>query len=865
MDLTKLSPMMKQYLDIKNTLPDTILFYRLGDFYEMFFDDALLASRELDLTLTGKLCGMEERAPMCGVPYHSADSYIAKLIEKGYRVAICEQMENPQAGKGLVRREITRVITPGTVTDSDMLPEGRNNFLASVCLSDGEYGLCFADVSTGLVEITEGEGEASLCAELIRFSPAEVLFNTGAASGEKIAAFCRKQLNAATRELYENYHILEVDKDYITKQFDGSALSELSSMPRGLAVRALGALLKYVTETQKQGVERLVTLRGYSNSQYMKISATARRNLELTETLRGRDKRGSLVWVLDSTRTAMGRRLLRSYIEKPLISKAEIVARIDACAELFSNNIVLTKTQDALNGMSDLERVMTRVAYGSCTPRDMLAISEAAKRLAIVKSFSAKYKCAYLKQIDRDIDSLADIQAEIERTISPEATAVMKDGGYISKGFSPELDELRLLLKDTKGVLAALEARLKESTGIKQLKVGYNRVFGYYIEVSNSNLPMVPPDFIRRQTLSTGERYITDELKQLEEKILGASERALRLEREAFENLRQVVLSALRRVQLSAAAVARLDVACCFAEVSLRYNYTRPEITEGDGIEIISGRHPVVERVLSGSLFVPNDCKLDCGANMINIITGPNMAGKSTYMRQAALIVLVAQMGCFVPAKSASIGIVDSIFTRVGATDDLFQGQSTFMVEMNEVAEILENATPKSLLILDEVGRGTSTYDGMSIARAAIEYIAENVGAKTLFATHYHELTDLEQELECIKNYNVAVKKRGNEITFLRRIVRGAADDSFGIEVARLAGLPDELTDRAKELLIGIEDSTGETERRSRPRAVVDELTETEREILAELKAIDVESLTPIEAMYKLHDIIKNLRSADNE
>ena len=865
MDESKLSPMMKQYLAVKRTCEDKILFYRLGDFYEMFFDDALTVSRELDLTLTGKVCGLPERAPMCGVPFHSADSYIARLIEKGYSVAICEQMEDPATAKGIVRREIIRIITPGTVTDADMLPEGRNNYLASVFLLDGQFGVCFADVSTGQVQVTEGEGGASLLAELTRFQPAEVLINTGADPNGKLAAFCKKQFGADLHELYENYHIVELNKEYILGQFDRAMLSELKPFEKGFAVRALGAMIKYLSETQMQGVGRLVSLRSYAREQFMSIGQTARRNLELTETLRARDKRGSLLWVLDRTSTAMGRRLLRSHIEKPLVDPAAINERLDACAELTANNILLGKTEEALSGISDLERVMTRVAYGSCTPRDMLSIAETARRLKLVKGFSRDFRCAYLKRIDRELDPLSDLLAEIERTIDPDASTVMKDGGYIRSGFSQEIDELHALLTDTRSYLAAMEAELKQQTGIRQLKIGYNRVFGYYIEVSKSNLSMVPDSFIRKQTLTTGERYVTEELKQLEEKILGASERSVRLEREIFEKLRLQLLDALRRVQLSAAAVARLDVVCSHAECALTNNYVRPAVNGGDRIEILAGRHPVVERIQSDSLFVPNDCLLDCGEFAVSIITGPNMAGKSTYMRQVALIALMAQIGAFVPARSATIGVIDSIFTRIGASDDLSQGQSTFMVEMNEVAEILRCATARSLLILDEVGRGTSTYDGMSIAWAVIEYIAKNIGAKTLFATHYHELTDLEGELPCVKNYNVAVKKRGDDITFLRRIVRGAADESFGIEVAKLAGLPEALTDRARQILSGIEKAAGLPQRRAAARVVSDPLTESEREAVNELKATDIESLTPIEAMVRLHDVIKRLRSTENE
>ncbi len=858
-DRSKLSPMMRQYFEVKDTLNDTILMYRLGDFYEMFFDDAELVSRELELTLTGRDCGLEQRAPMCGVPYHSVQGYLAKLIANGHKVAICEQTEDPAKAKGLVRREIIRVVSPGTVIDDDMLSEASNNYIASLFVGDGGYGLCFADISTGSVDVTEGDFDAGvILGEFSRFAPSEVIYNAASVAADpQLSALLRERAKIFGEQLYDGYFQLETAKSFIMKQYAAAELKKIAAMKRGLAVRSLGALTRYLQESQKTGAARMVELSGYRPRQYMGVSAAARRNLELTETMMGRERRGSLLWVLDRTKTPMGRRLLKTYIEKPLLDVAEIDARLDACTELFADSVQCAKIQDALGGVFDLERLMTKVVYGTCTPRELRALAASAQNLRLVKNFTKSFKCAFLRGADRRIDALDDIRQGIEKTIEEQPPALMKEGGYIRGGCDANVDELRDIVRNTKKYLATLEQKLRDETGIKQLKIGYNRVFGYYIEVSKGSVPLVPQSFVRKQTIASGERYITEDLKQLEDKINGASERLLSLEREIFEQLREQIARQLALVQQTARAVAELDVACGFADVSLRNNYCRPRVNDSDRVEIIGGRHPVVERLQSSELFVPNDCLLDGVENLINIVTGPNMAGKSTFMRQTALIVLMAQIGCFVPANSANIGIVDSIFTRVGASDDIFSGRSTFMVEMNEVAEILQNATPKSLLILDEIGRGTSTYDGMSIARAVLEYIDSNLKCKTIFATHYHELTDMQSESAHIKNYNIAAKKRGDDILFLRRIVCGPADDSYGIEVAKLAGVPQPVIDRAKEILARLDSDTGAPRApRVYNRA---EISEPERAALSELKSLSVENLTPIEAMYKLDELINKV------
>ncbi|MEG1557051.1 MAG: DNA mismatch repair protein MutS [Oscillospiraceae bacterium] len=852
----RLSPMMRQYVEIKKQHMNELLFYRLGDFYELFFDDALTASRELELVLTGRDCGLPERAPMCGLPHHASESYIARLIEKGYRVAVCEQMEDPSLAKGIVKREIIRVVTPGTVTDTSMLVDSKNNYICCCRQEDDGFGLCFADISTGKVYVTEsGKTVAALINELSRFEPSESILNEHAYNNKEILAYVSRNQKCKAELLYNAYFETENAKKHILDQFGESAVKALFAFSKGYAVTALGAMLRFLEETQLRGVERLAEIESYVCEEFLSISSTTRRNLELTSTMQSGERRGSFLWAIDRTTTSMGKRMMRSFLEKPLLDSKKIVGRLDSCEELYDNSVLLAQLSDSLKGVFDIERLLTRVVYRSCTPRDLNSLASTSKSLDQLKYIGKSCKTKLLKELYQRLDTLADLRELISKTLCDEPPALLKDGGFIRTGFDPDVDELRELVRNSKFYLAKLETKLKEKTGIKNLKIGYNRVFGYYIEVSRTNAENVPDNFIRKQTLSTGERYITEELKELETKILSSGDRLLSLERQIFEELCVKVEAQVSRIQQSAYCVAYIDVLCSFAELSRMNGYTKPEVNEGDEIKISGGRHPVVERVINDELFVPNDTLLDCGKNLINIITGPNMAGKSTYMRQTALIVLLAQMGCFVPALSAKIGIVDAIYTRVGASDDLFAGNSTFMVEMREVAEILNGATKKSLIILDEIGRGTSTFDGMSIARAVVEQICKSggIGAKTMFATHYHELTDMEADFDNIKNYSIAVKKRGDDITFLRRIVSGPADESYGIEVAKLAGLPQEAVQRAKEILAGLESDGG-----SRlERRVVNIINESEGALSIALSKVKIDSLTPIEAMYTLNDLIK--------
>lgn len=852
----KLSPMMKQYLEIKRKNMDKILFYRLGDFYEMFFDDAVTASRELELVLTGRDCGLPERAPMCGVPFHSYENYVAKLIAKGYKVAICEQTEDPALAKGIVRREIIRVVTPGTVTQNNMLDEAENNYICCVYKADGAAGLCFADISTGSVYATEtAGGHNTVVNELSRFEPKEIVCNEAAMADKKLGVFAEKTLGASRSLLYDDYFDSGRAKESAAVYFSEGSCRIVFDAPKGLAGRALGAMVLYLTETQFGGSKRLTDLTYYKPTEYLALSASCRRNLELTSTMRGNEKRGSLLWVIDRAHTPMGRRMLRAWLEKPLLDPQEINRRLDAVEELFEDMLLSVQMTDALKGIFDIERLMTRVVYRSCTPRDLVSLSAAADRIRELKALSCCAQTPLLRSLCETLDPLEDIKARIDSEIEPEPPALMKDGGYIRSGFNAEVDELRGLVRNSKAYLAKMEADLKAQTGVKNLKIGYNRVFGYYIEISNAARLGAPPEgFIRKQTVTTGERYITEELKELESKIQNAGDRLNILERELYEELMDFIQSNLKRVQSTAAAVANMDVLCDFANLARDNGYCRPVVDDGEVIEIQNGRHPVVEQVLRDELFVPNDTYLDCGGHLVDLITGPNMAGKSTFMRQTALIVLLAQMGSFVPASSAHIGAVDAIFTRVGASDDLFAGDSTFMVEMKEVSEILSDATSRSLVILDEIGRGTSTFDGMSIARAVVEYICgrNGIGCKTMFATHYHELTVLADEFSNVKNYNIAVKKRGDDITFLRRIVEGPADESYGIEVAKLAGLPAQTIERAKEILHSIE-----SDQPSRPQQTVERKTEgaDAGELVAALQTIQIETLTPIEAMYKLNEL----------
>ena len=863
--MADLSPMMKQYLEIKQQHKDEILFYRIGDFYEMFYDDAITASRELDLTLTGKQCGQKERAPMCGVPFHSYETYMARLIAKGYKVAICEQTEDPALAKGLVKREIVRVVTPGTVIESSMLQDDRNNYIASLYLKGDGAGLCFADVSTGTAHVTELKNPKigmAVIAELCRYRPSEVLFNPGTLSCREVTAYIKKHMNCAVELMEDEKYAPGLIDTTLAGQFGRDWASTTEIGAEGLVRYAMGGLLQYLHDTQIKGVSRLKTVIRYTEAQYMHLSTVTRANLELTETMRGREKRGTLLWVLDKTQTAMGKRLLRSWLEQPLVSAPAINDRLDCVQALFGDSVQRAEIIETLSHIFDMERLMTRTVYGSATPQEVYALAATCAQLPQLRQLTEGFDCPQLKALAVQIDPLTDIHDRIVAAINEEAPSTLKDGGVIREGFSPEVDELRDIVHGGKGFLSQMEAKLKEETGIRTLKVGFNRVFGYYIEVSKSFTDQVPANFVRKQTLANAERYITEDLKNLENKILGASERLLVLERKLFEELLFDLSAQLSRIQSTAAAVAKLDVLTALAQVAADNNYVRPTVDEGSELLIREGRHPVIERMLKGNLFVPNDTTLDCGENNLLIITGPNMAGKSTYMRQNALIALMAQIGSFVPAKECRVGVVDAIFTRVGASDDLAAGQSTFMVEMTEVAQILEYATRKSLVILDEIGRGTSTFDGMSIARAVVEHIAGKIGCKTLFATHYHELTELEEQLPGVKNYNIAVKKRGDDITFLRRIVRGPADDSYGIQVAKLAGLPDEVTERAKQVLKTLDAASQSNKRVTQLDFEALEAMNSPAvpsEMMDKLNALDVETLTPIEALNFLYELKKIL------
>ncbi|MDQ5983370.1 MAG: DNA mismatch repair protein MutS [Eubacteriales bacterium SKADARSKE-1] len=868
--MAELSPMMKQYFEIKEKNKDSILFFRLGDFYEMFYDDAELAAKELELTLTGRDCGQEKRAPMCGIPYHSCESYIARLIEKGYKVAICEQIGDVSA-KGLVKRDIIRVVTPGTILESDLLDESKNNFMCS--LFAGKFGIGFSvcDVSTGELSVTHifgQDSEQKLKNELTKFSPKEILLSGDINKFQEIKEFIKEKFTASIEALKGSFKNFSECELLILKQFKKESLTELNIENEDL-IFSLAELILYLQNTQKIGLERISSIDLYSENEFMRLDLNTCRNLELVETMKGKEKTGSLLWVLDKTKTAMGKRLIRTYIERPLLNCMKIIKRQNAIEELFSNIRLLDDIGEQLDGIYDLERLLTKVVYGSANARDLRAICYAVSRLPTLKEKLNGVNSNLLNEIKNNIDSLIDIKELIDSSIvEADIPVSLKDGGIIKQGYDLDLDELRDDLFSGTDVIAKIEAREKEKTGITKLKIGYNRVFGYYIEVSNSYKNKVPESYIRKQTLTNCERYITQELKELEGKILGAKDRAINLEYELFVKVREKVASALGRIQKTAQNVAQLDVLYSLSVVAYKNNYTKPEINNSGKIIVKEGRHPVVELLSKNSLFVPNDVLLDKDENRVAIITGPNMAGKSTYMRQIALITLMAQIGSFVPAVSAQIGIVDSIFTRVGASDDLASGQSTFMVEMSEVANIIKNATLNSLLILDEIGRGTSTFDGMSIARAVLEYVADKkkLGAKTLFATHYHELTILEDLIDGVKNYNIAAKKRNDDIIFLRRIVRGGADDSYGVEVAKLAGIPEWIISRAKKIL-------NELETQKRPespnRTVVnnDEIMQislentNDKKVIDRLKKLDVTTLTPIESMNILFEISSFLKS----
>ena len=865
-DRSKLSPMMQQYLSMKDEHRDQILMFRLGDFYEMFFDDAVTASRELELTLTGRDCGLPDRAPMCGVPYHSVENYIARLVKKGYKVAICEQMENPALAKGMVKRDIVRVVTPGTLMEANMLEEGSNNYICSLCPAGERCGLAFADISTGSVLVTEVSGEMAAINELGKYAPHEVIYAEELPQLRSVVGFLKDRLCCAAQAGDRDAYTEETAKKLVTEQFGADTVTRLAGTP--LAVRALGGLMAYLKVTQFTGLERLLEAKSYLPQEYMRLDVAARRNLELTETMRSREKRGTLFWVLDKTKTSMGRRLLRSSIEQPLLSVNAINRRLNAVTELTRNSILISELAAALDGVYDLERLMTRVVYGNPPVKDMIALGATTARLPAIKELLGEVQCALLREIEQNIDPLEDVARLIGSAIDPDSDIPLKEGGVIREGYDKQLDEARHLSKDIRGILAEIEEREKDATGIRTLRIGYNRVFGYYIEVSNSFKDQVPAHYIRKQTLTNAERYITEEIKELEERVLHAQQEAIDRAAELYEQVRATVAAELPRIQQTAAAVAGLDMLCSLATVALNNNYCCPTVDLSDEIEISEGRHPVVEQLLDGAPFVPNDTKLNNRENQIAVLTGPNMAGKSTYMRQVALIVLMAQVGSFVPAASARIGIVDGIYTRVGASDDLTTGQSTFMVEMSEVANILKEATEKSLLILDEIGRGTSTYDGMSIARAVIEYIADRkkLGAKTLFATNYHELTELEELIPCVKNYNVAVKKRGEDIVFLRRIIPGGVDESYGIEVSKLAGIPRWVIDRAYEVLSSLEEgqtvSEAKVKTRAKPKEESEQLyfiDEKAEAIKKRLRGADPNTLTPIEALNLIYELKKLL------
>ena len=865
-DRSKLSPMMQQYLSMKDEHRDQILMFRLGDFYEMFFDDAVTASRELELTLTGRDCGLPDRAPMCGVPYHSVENYIARLVKKGYKVAICEQMENPALAKGMVKRDIVRVVTPGTLMEANMLEEGSNNYICSLCPAGECCGLAFADISTGSVLVTEVSGEMAAINELGKYAPHEVIYAEELPQLRSVVGFLKDRLCCAAQAGDRDAYTEETAKKLVTEQFGEDTVTRLAGTP--LAVRALGGLMAYLKVTQFTGLERLLEAKSYLPQEYMRLDVAARRNLELTETMRSREKRGTLFWVLDKTKTSMGRRLLRSSIEQPLLSVNAINRRLNAVTELTRNSILISELAAALDGVYDLERLMTRVVYGNPPVKDMIALGATTARLPAIKELLGEVQCALLREIEQNIDPLEDVARLIGSAIDPDSDIPLKEGGVIREGYDKQLDEARHLSKDIRGILAEIEEREKDATGIRTLRIGYNRVFGYYIEVSNSFKDQVPAHYIRKQTLTNAERYITEEIKELEERVLHAQQEAIDRASELYEQVRATVAAELPRIQQTAAAVAGLDMLCGLATVALNNNYCCPTVDLSDEIEISEGRHPVVEQLLDSVPFVPNDTKLNNRENQIAVLTGPNMAGKSTYMRQVALIVLMAQVGSFVPAASARIGIVDGIYTRVGASDDLTTGQSTFMVEMSEVANILKEATEKSLLILDEIGRGTSTYDGMSIARAVIEYIADRkkLGAKTLFATHYHELTELEELIPCVKNYNVAVKKRGEDIVFLRRIIPGGVDESYGIEVSKLAGIPRWVIDRAYEVLSSLEEgqtvSEVKVKTRAKPKEESEQLyfiDEKAEAIKKRLRGADPNTLTPIEALNLIYELKKLL------
>ena len=878
-----MTPMMQQYMETKSQYPDCILFYRLGDFYEMFFDDALTASKELEITLTGKNCGMEERAPMCGVPYHAVDGYLTKLVSKGYKVAICEQVEDPKQAKGIVKREVVRIVTPGTILDAAAIDESKNNYIMCIVYIADRYGLSVADVTTGDYFVTELPDGQKLKDEIFKFMPSEIICNESFYMSGMDLEDMKNRLGITIYSLESWYFDDEICKSKLMEHFKVSSLQGLGLADYDCGVISAGALLQYLLETQKNDLSHMTHITPYTTGKYMMLDSSTRRNLELCETLREKQKRGSLLWVLDKTKTAMGARTLRKYIEQPLIERTEIERRLDAVTELKEEAISREEIREYLSPVYDLERSTTRITYGSANPRDLTAFSTSLEMLPAIHYILEDMKSDLLCEICKEMDTLEDLCSLVKSAIAQEPPIAMKEGNIIRDGYSEEVDTLRRAKSDGKTWLAKLEEQEREKTGIKNLKIKYNKVFGYYLEVTNSYKELVPEYYTRKQTLANSERYITPELKELEDTILGAEDKLYALEYELYCTVRDTIAGEVIRIQKTAKAVAALDVFTSLALVAERNNYIRPTINVQGKIDIKDGRHPVVEQMIPNGSFICNDTVLDDKKQRISIITGPNMAGKSTYMRQVALIVLMAQLGSYVPASKANIGLVDRIFTRVGASDDLASGQSTFMVEMTEVANILRNATSKSLLVLDEIGRGTSTFDGLSIAWAVVEYIsdAKLLGAKTLFATHYHELTELEGKINNVNNYCIAVKEKGDDIVFLRKIVKGGADKSYGIQVAKLAGVPDIVINRAKEIVeeLADEDITSRVSEIASREAEAKKKTKSKKydevdiaqfslfdtvkddDVLEELKAIDVGNLTPIDALntiYRLQNKLKN-------
>jgi len=865
------TPMMQQYFSIKEQYKDCILFFRLGDFYEMFFSDAEIASKELEITLTGKDCGMEQRAPMCGVPFHAADGYIARLVAKGFKVAICEQIEDPALAKGIVKRDVIKVVTPGTITDIAMLDERKNNYLMSVCRNGNFYGIAAVDITTGdfyTTKITWGNTKGKLLDELAKYLPSELVVNSEFNSDTEFLSELNRRFNTYISTIDDSSFEYGIALDTLKTHFENVKLNLLDY---DISVNASGALLKYLDMTQKVSLSHIQNFNSYNIEEYMVLDVATRRNLELTETMREKSKRGSLLWVLDKTMTSMGGRLLRKWIEQPLVNLGDIQLRLNAVDEFKNKFMARVEARELFKRVYDIERLMGKVVLGSVNCRDLIALKNSIGQIPYIKNILSDLEAQYNKNCFEQLDCLEDVCQLIEASIIDDPPITIKEGGIIKDGYNAEVDKLRQASTQGKDWIAAIEVAEREKTGIKNLKVGFNRVFGYYIEVTKSYFSLVPAEYIRKQTLANCERYITPELKEIEDTILGAEEKIIYLEHSLFTEIKDAIAMQLTRIKTTAKSLAELDALASLAEVADREDYCMPEVSATDEIQIIDGRHPVVEKMIDKSSFVPNDTVLDMDEDRLAVITGPNMAGKSTYMRQTALIVLMAQIGSFVPATSAKIGLVDRIFTRVGASDDLASGQSTFMVEMSEVANILINATQRSLLILDEIGRGTSTFDGLSIAWAVIEYIVnkENLGCRTLFATHYHELTELEGKLTGIKNYCITVKEKGEDVIFLRKIIRGGADGSYGIQVARLAGVPIPVIDRAKEILLELDDA--DISKNGKARRVKKQVegqmdlfaaatkASQNNEVLDDIKKIDISRLTPIDAMNILYELQRKM------